>query len=87
MGALFLAYRARGIDPWRSGIGATIAINLLLTFSIPGISIGGHVGGLLGGLASGWLLLEGSRTMGAKQALGAVVALGVAAFALSIAIA
>lgn len=87
MGALFVAYRARGINPWATGIGPTIAINLLFTFTIPGISIGGHVGGLLGGLASAWLLVEGSRTMGTRQALGAVVALGVAAFGLSIAIA
>jgi hypothetical protein len=27
-----------------------IVINLVLTFSIPNISIGGHIGGLLGGI-------------------------------------
>jgi membrane associated rhomboid family serine protease len=87
MGALFLAFRARGINPWSTGIGPTIAINLVFTFTIPGISIGGHVGGLLGGLASAWLLIEGSRTMGTRQALGAVVGLGAAAFGLSLVVA
>lgn len=87
MGALFIAHQARGVDPWASGIGPTIGINLLFTFTIPGISVGGHVGGLLGGLASGWLLVHAARSVGTRPALAAVVGLGVAAFGLSLAIA
>jgi membrane associated rhomboid family serine protease len=87
LGATIVAFRSRGIDIWSSGIGMTLVINLVITFSIPGISIGGHVGGLLGGLASAWLLIEGSRTLGTRQALGAVVGLGGAAFGLALAIA
>ena len=34
----------------------SVLINLVLTFAIPGISIGGHVGGLLAGAAAGALL-------------------------------
>jgi membrane associated rhomboid family serine protease len=51
MGAAFFLARARGIDPWRSGIGPLILFNLALPFVFPGlnISIGGHVGGLIGG--------------------------------------
>jgi membrane associated rhomboid family serine protease len=49
MGAAFVFARARGVDPMRSGLGITIALNLLLTFTIPGLSIGGHLGGLIGG--------------------------------------
>ena len=79
MGALFVAQRSRGIDPWSTGIGSTIAINLLFTFTIPRISIGGHVGGLIGGLLCAWILYEGSRTIGKQQALAAVAGLGVAA--------
>ncbi|MFZ4667986.1 MAG: rhomboid family intramembrane serine protease [Microthrixaceae bacterium] len=53
MGALIvLQLRARQ-NPWNSGIGGLVVVNLILTFTIPGISIGGHVGGLLAGAAAG----------------------------------
>jgi membrane associated rhomboid family serine protease len=61
MSAAFVMQRARGIDPMRSGIGFVILFNLALPFLIPNsnISIGGHVGGLIGGgiaaLAMEWL--------------------------------
>ena len=32
-------------------------INLVLTFTIPGISIGGHIGGIVGGALAGWVVL------------------------------
>src|SRR5918999_3988533 len=51
MSAAFVLQRARGIDPWRSGLGPVILLNLALPFVFPGlnISIGGHIGGLIGG--------------------------------------
>jgi membrane associated rhomboid family serine protease len=51
MAAAFVFQRARGIDPWRSGLGPVILLNLALPFILPGlnISIGGHIGGLIGG--------------------------------------
>jgi membrane associated rhomboid family serine protease len=51
MAAAFVFQRARGIDPWRSGLGPVILLNLALPFVFPSlnISIGGHVGGLIGG--------------------------------------
>jgi membrane associated rhomboid family serine protease len=61
MAAAFVFQRARGIDPWRSGLGPVILLNLALPFVFPGldISIGGHIGGLIGGaiaaLAIEWL--------------------------------
>ena len=56
MGALIvLQLRARQ-NPWQSGIGGLVLINLLLTFTIPNISVGGHVGGLLAGAAAGAVL-------------------------------
>jgi membrane associated rhomboid family serine protease len=51
MAAAFIFQQARGIDPWRSGLGPVILLNLALPFLLPGlnISIGGHIGGLIGG--------------------------------------
>lgn len=56
MGAAVVAQRYSGVDPWSTGLGPTIAINLVLTFLLPGISIGGHLGGLVGGAIAGLLL-------------------------------
>lgn len=47
---------ARGINPMDTGLGGIILINLVFTFAVPGISIGGHLGGLIGGAAAGALL-------------------------------
>jgi membrane associated rhomboid family serine protease len=51
MSAAFVFQRARGVDPWRSGLGPVILFNLALPFLFPNlnISIGAHVGGLIGG--------------------------------------
>ena len=51
MAAAFVFQRARGIDPWRSGLGPVILLNLALPFVFTNlnISIGGHIGGLIGG--------------------------------------
>jgi membrane associated rhomboid family serine protease len=51
MAAAVVFQRARGIDPWRSGLVPVILFNLALPFVFPGlnISIGAHVGGLIGG--------------------------------------
>jgi membrane associated rhomboid family serine protease len=53
MGATFLEMRHRGMDPMAGGvfgsIGGLILINLAFSFVISGISIGGHIGGLIGG--------------------------------------
>jgi membrane associated rhomboid family serine protease len=56
MAAAFVLLRRRGIDPMQSGIGGLLLINLLLTFARPGISIGGHLGGLVGGAVAALVL-------------------------------
>ena len=58
MGAAILAMRARGIDPMQSGLGVTLLLNLAITFFIPGISIGGHLGGLFAGGVIGYVMFE-----------------------------
>jgi membrane associated rhomboid family serine protease len=49
MGAAVVELRARRLSVMESGIGALIVINLVLSFSLANISVGAHVGGLIGG--------------------------------------
>jgi len=57
MGAAMVVLRARGVNPWRTSIGTLVALNLVLTFLVPAISVGGHLGGLLAGVVAGRLLM------------------------------
>jgi membrane associated rhomboid family serine protease len=50
--AATLAMHRRGVRFWDTGFGPLLAINLGLGFVLPNVSLGGHVGGLLGGLAT-----------------------------------
>ena len=58
MAAAAVGLQQRGVNPMKTGIGGTLILNLLITFTIPGISIGGHVGGALMGAAVGYAMLE-----------------------------
>ncbi|MFV0308304.1 MAG: rhomboid family intramembrane serine protease [Desertimonas sp.] len=57
MGAAAVAMHRRGVNIFSTGLGTTLLLNLILTFSISGISIGGHLGGVIGGTAAGWFML------------------------------
>jgi membrane associated rhomboid family serine protease len=88
MGAAIVVLRNRGVNLMESGLGLWLGLNLLITFAVPGISIGGHLGGLVGGTLAALLLYEvGERVrVPAIVPAGAVVALGGLAVAGSLAI-
>lgn len=80
---------SRGINPLQTGLGLVILLNLVFTFTVPGISIGGHVGGLVGGFLAGLLHDGARRRLGAPPsvAVGLVAALGAVCFVAAIAVA
>ena len=61
MGAAAVELRARQIPLMQTGVGGLILINLIISFSIPGISWGGHIGGLLGGALAAAVIRLGDR--------------------------
>ena len=68
LGALAVIANRRGISIWQSGIGLTIVINIVFSLSIAGISIGAHLGGLVGGAICGWIYLELAEKRRSKAA-------------------
>ena len=88
MAAAFLSARGRGLDALASQIGFFVIANLVFTFSIPNISIGGHLGGLAaGGLAALLVLgLERRRVPNARLVeIGGLAALAIVATAAALA--
>jgi membrane associated rhomboid family serine protease len=49
MGAAVVELRSRRLSVMESGIGGLIVLNLILSFSLANISVGAHIGGLIGG--------------------------------------
>jgi membrane associated rhomboid family serine protease len=88
MGGAFVFQRLRGVDPMRSGIGPVILLNLGLTFVIGNISIGGHLGGLIGGALAAFAMEQLSRRrQGALLPVAACVAVAALAVLGSVAVA
>jgi membrane associated rhomboid family serine protease len=89
MGAAVVVLRNRGINPMESGLGLWIGLNLLLTFTLSNISIGGHIGGLIGGTLAALVLFEGPDVLRLSPQIANVLCagLGVVAVVGSIAVA
>jgi len=90
MGAAFVIARQRGVDQIASQIALFVVLNLVFSISIPGISIGGHLGGLVGGalaaLAVAWAERRRSGAGRALEVAGiAIIAMASVAGALLVA--
>ncbi|MGV1047477.1 MAG: rhomboid family intramembrane serine protease [Solirubrobacterales bacterium] len=89
-GATFVIARGRGMDAIAGEIGFLIVFNLVFTFAARDISVGAHVGGLVGGVVCALIVVAGERgRLGAKRLpveLALIAAVGVVCFALSLAI-
>jgi len=66
MAAVIIVARGRGVEQLAQQFGIFIVLNLFLTFSIPGISIGGHIGGLIGGAVAALLVIFVERGMSGR---------------------
>ncbi len=88
LGCAFVVEFRSGSNPWRDGLGSLIVVNVVVSFLIPNVSVGGHIGGLVAGalaaLAVGdlrryrhWLVVWGLfAVIGAAAAAFAVWAAG-----------
>jgi membrane associated rhomboid family serine protease len=91
MGAVIVVARGRGVEQLASQFGLFVVLNLVLTFSIPGISIGGHVGGLIGGALAALVVIFAERRLSGRPSyafeLAAIVLMIAATFVGALAVA
>lgn len=60
-GAAFLLARERGMNALAGELGVLIVFNLFISFAVPGISAGAHIGGLIGGAICAAAVIAGAR--------------------------
>ena len=83
--AATLVMHRRGVRFWDTGFGPLLVINLALGFFLPGISVGGHIGGLVAGTLAAEAMLQARKS--GQLALGYVGAAFVGAAAVLLAFA
>jgi membrane associated rhomboid family serine protease len=87
MGAAFAEAQRRGVDMVRNQLVLLIVINLVLTVSLPNISIGAHIGGLIGGGLATLGFHQGDRMRAPALGYAVCAALAVVSVAAAILIA
>jgi membrane associated rhomboid family serine protease len=78
-GALIVVAYRRGIPIWQSGLGFVLVLNLVISVTFRGISIGGHFGGLIAGLIAGLMVVE----LAERRRLQALALVGCAVLAVA----
>ncbi|HEX5609170.1 MAG TPA: rhomboid family intramembrane serine protease [Solirubrobacterales bacterium] len=66
-GATFVIAHGRGMDAIAGEVGFLIIFNLIFSFTANGISLGGHLGGLVGGALCALAIVAGERGMYGPQ--------------------
>jgi membrane associated rhomboid family serine protease len=90
-GATFVIARGRGMEALAGQIGFLIVFNLIFSFTSPNISIGAHVGGLIGGVICAGAIVAGEKGAFGRNRLplelAAMLAVGAVAVVASLAVA
>ncbi len=90
-GATFIIARGRGMDALAGQIGFLIVFNLIFSFASPRISVGAHLGGLIGGVICAMAIVAGEKGMLGRNhrpmEIAAMVAVAVIAVVASLAVA
>jgi membrane associated rhomboid family serine protease len=66
-GATFVIARGRGMDAIAGEVGFLIVFNLIYSFTASDISVGGHLGGLVGGVICALAIVAGERGVFGRQ--------------------
>jgi membrane associated rhomboid family serine protease len=89
--ATLIIARNRGFDQVVQQLGFWLVINLAFTFTVSGISIGGHLGGIAGGALAALLVVAAERRIARRDTLAielaAMTVLGLACFAAAVVVA
>jgi membrane associated rhomboid family serine protease len=74
-GAAFVVARGRVLDALARDVGVLIVFNLIFTFASADISVGAHIGGLVGGVVCSLGIVAGEKGMLGRSRLAAELAL------------